>query len=159
MRAVSLIFWIAPVGPSDRAVNRRRLLARSIMNVNRVALLVLPVALLALPPAAAQFISSRWPAGTKEAAIAACRESVLQQSEKDFLKRNNLKELPPGFREKSAQVMEPFLAVCGCAMDRIEKQWSFEYFASHQSEVIAKLNELTVGECAPTTKSAPAKAP
>jgi len=160
LRVVSLIFWIALVGPPDRAPARwRRLLVRGIMTVNRVALLVLPVAFLASTPAAAQFVSSRWPAGTKEAAIAACRESILQQSEQDFLKRNNLNELPPGFREKSAQVMEPFLAVCGCAMDRIEKQWSFEYFASHQSEVIAKLNELTVGECAPTTKSAPAKAP
>jgi hypothetical protein len=159
-----LIFWIAPVGPSDRAVDRtsahwRRLLVGGIVNVDRVALLVLPVAFLASTSATAQFVSSRWPPGTKEAAIAACRESILQQSEQDFLKRNNLKELPPGFREKSAQVMEPFLAVCGCAMDRIEKQWSFEYFASHQSEMIVKLNELTVGECAPLTQSAPAKAP
>ena len=150
------------MGPPDRAVTPARwrpLIVHGIMKVNRVALLALPVALLASPPGAAQFIGSRWPAGTKEAAIAACRESILQQSEQDFLKRNNLKELPPGFREKSAQVMEPFLAVCGCAMDRIEKQWSFEYFASHQSEMIDKLNELTVGECAPATKSAPAKAP
>jgi hypothetical protein len=129
------------------------------MSVNRVALLAVPIALLASSPCAAQFVIPRWPAGTKETAIAACRESVLQQSEHDFLKRNNLKELPPGFREKSARVMEPFLAVCGCAMDRIEKRWSFEYFASHQAEMIAKLNELTVGECAPAPKSAPAKAP
>jgi hypothetical protein len=128
------------------------------MNVNPIALLVVPVALLASLPCAAQFVTPQWPAGTKETAVAACRESILQQSEQDFRKRNNLKELPPGFRERSAQVMEPFLAVCGCAMDRIEKQWSFEYFASHQSEMIAKLNELTVGECAPTTQRAPAKA-
>jgi len=146
------------VRPPDRT-GARQLILRGIMTVNRIALLVLPVAFLASAPAAAQFVSSRWPAGTKEAAIAACRESILQQSEQDFLKRNNLKELPPGFREKSAQVMEPFLAVCGCAMDRIEKQWSFEYFASHQSEMIAKLNELTLRECAPVTQSAPAKAP
>lgn len=153
------------MGPFNGAVNRtaprrrRLLLVPSAMSVNRVVLLVLPVVLLASAPGAAQFVSSRWPAGTKETAIAACRESILQQSEQDFLRRNNLKKLPPSFREKSAQVMEPFLAVCGCAMDRIEKQWSFDYFASHQSEMIAKLNELTVGECAPATKSAPAKAP
>lgn len=129
------------------------------MSASRVALLVLPAALLASLPCLAQFASSRWPAGTKETAIAACRESILQQSEQNFLKRNNLKELPPGFREKSAPVMEPFLAVCNCAMDRIEKQWSFEYFGSHQSEMIAKLNELTVGECAPQNKGAPTKTP
>jgi hypothetical protein len=56
--------------------------------------------------------------------------------------------------------MEPFLAVCGCVLDRIEKEWSFEYFGSHQSEVPAKLNELMARECAPVIKqSAPAKTP
>ena len=129
------------------------------MHVNRVAFLVLPVALLASPPCVAQFISSPWPAGTKEAAVASCRESILAQTEQDFLKRNNLKELPPDLREKLAQAIEPFLAVCGCAMDRIARKWSFEYFRSHQSEVLAELNQLTVGECAPATNTHPGKDP
>jgi hypothetical protein len=126
---------------------------------DRVILLVLPVALLASPPCLAQFNSSQWPAGAKEAAIAGCRESILQQSEQDYLKRNNLKELPPGFREKLVQAIEPFVAVCGCAMERIARKWSFEYFRSHQSEMLAELNRLTVNECAPASNARSGKDP
>jgi hypothetical protein len=125
------------------------------MNVSRVALLVLPIALLASLSCAAQF-KSRWPAGTKEAAIDGCRKSILQQTEQDFLKRNNLKELPSDLREKLVQAIEPFLAVCDCAMNRIEREWSFEYFSSHRSEMLSELNKLTVGDCAPAV-NAPAK--
>src|SRR5215471_15798619 len=119
------------------------------MNVNRFALLMVPVALLVSLPCAPQF-KSRWPAGTKEAVIDGCRESILQQTEQDFLKRNKLKELPPDLREKLVQTIEPFLAVCDCAMNRIEREWSFEYFSSHRSEMLIELNKLTVGDCAPT---------
>jgi|SRR6516162_5627181 hypothetical protein len=127
------------------------------MTPNRAGLLILPVALLVSPLCLAQFNTPRWPAGTKEAAIAGCRESILQQSERDFLKRNNLKELPPDLREKLVQAIEPFLAVCDCGMNRIERGWSFEYFRSHQSEMLAELNKLTVGDCAP--KAHPGKEP
>jgi hypothetical protein len=129
------------------------------MSVNRVAFLLVPVALLASPPCVAQFNTPPWPAGTKEAAVVGCRESILQQTEQDFLKRNNLKDFPPGFREKLAQAMEPFLAVCDCAMTRIERRWSFEYFRSHQPEMLAELKELTVGECAPATNATSGKDP
>jgi hypothetical protein len=129
------------------------------MTANRVALLVVPAALLASANCAAQFNTPPWPAGTKEAAIAGCRESILQQTEQDFLKRNNLKDFPPGVREKLVQAMEPFLAVCDCAMTRIERTRSFEYFSSHRSEMLAELKELTVGECAPATDKTPAKDP
>ena len=122
------------------------------MSANRVALLALLAALLASLPCAAQFNTPRWPAGTKEAAIAGCRESILQQTEQDFLKRNNLKELTPDLREKLVQAIEPFLAVCDCGMNRIEREWSFEYFRSHQSEMLAELNKLTVGDCAPANR-------
>jgi len=129
------------------------------MRVNLAAILMLPVALLASPPCTAQFAPSPWPAGTKEAAIAACRESILQQAEQDLLKRNNLKEPAPDLREKLAAALQPFLAVCQCAMDRIEKEWSFDYFASHQAETLARLERLTVTECAPASRPAPEKAP
>ena len=129
------------------------------MTVNRAALLVLSIALLASPQGVAQFKSPRWPAGTKEAAIAACRESLLQQNEQDFLKRNNLKEFPPGVREKLVQAIEPFLAVCDCAMNHIERERSFEYFRSHQSEMLTELQALTVGECAPASNVRPGKDP
>lgn len=120
---------------------------------------VLLVTLLASPPCEAQFVSSRWPAGTKETAIAGCRDSIIQQAEQDFLKRNNLKELAPDVREKLMAAIEPFLAVCECAMNRIEREWSFEYFVSHRPEMLARLEELTATECAPVTKRTPEKAP
>jgi hypothetical protein len=128
------------------------------MKVNRVALLVVPVVLLVSLPSAAQF-KSRWPAGTKEAAIDGCRESILQQTEQDFLKRSNLKELPPDLREKLVHAIEPFLAVCDCAINHIEREWSFEYFSSHRSEMLAELNKLTVGDCAPAINARPGKEP
>jgi hypothetical protein len=121
---------------------------------------ILLVALLALSPYAAQCDIPQWPAGTKEAAIAGCRASVVDHAEQDYLKRNNLQELPAGFREKSAPVMEPFLAVCGCLLDRIEKEWSFEYFSSHRSELPAKTDEILARECTPAIKqSVPTKTP
>ena len=129
------------------------------MTVDRVAFMVLSVALLASPPCVAQFKSPRWPAGTKEAAIAGCRDSLLRQTEQDFLKRNNLKEMPAGVREKLVQTIEPFLAVCDCAMNRIEKERSFEYFSSHQPEMLAELQVLTAGECAPASSARTGKDP
>ena len=134
-------------------------LNRDVMSVNRAALLILPIALLVSPLCTAQFNTPRWPTGTKEVAIAGCRESILQQTELDFLKRNNLKELPSDLREKLVQTIEPFLAVCDCGMNRLERKWSFEYFRSHQSEMLAELNKLTVGDCAPAINVRPDKDP
>jgi hypothetical protein len=42
-------------------------------------------------------------------------------------------------------------------MNRIEREWSFEYFRSHQPEMLTELNKLTVGDCAPAIKAAPDK--
>jgi len=117
---------------------------------------VLLIALLAAPLCATQADVPRWPAGVKAAAIAGCRESIISHAEQDFLKRNNLTELPPRFRERSAQFMEPFLAVCNCSFDHMEKEWSAEYFTSHPSEANAKAQEMiSKGECAPAINKTP----
>src|SRR5437763_365679 len=113
---------------------------------------VLLVALLVLSPRAVRSDSPQWPSGTKGTAIAGCRASIVYHAEQDYLKRSNLKELPPGFREKSAPIMEPFLAMCGCVFDRIEKEWTFEYFSAHQPDVGARVQELAKRECAPMAK-------
>ena len=89
-----------------------------------------------------------WPVAEKAAAIAGCRLSIATHAEQDFLKRHQLKELPPNFRENTAPAMEPFLATCDCIFDHFEKLWSFDYFTAHQDLVGAMLDELVAGECA-----------
>jgi hypothetical protein len=127
------------------------------MNTNRV--LALLIALLAVPLCAAQSDIPQWAAEIRAVAIAGCRESILSHAEQDFLKRHNLTELPPYFRERIAPAIEPFLAVCNCSVDRMEKEWTVEYFMLHQSEVLAKAQELSKGECAPIVNRTPPQHP
>ena len=126
-----------------------------VMSANRVPALL--IALLAVPLCAAQADVPPWPAEIKAVAIAGCRESIFSHAEQDFLKRNNLTELPPRFRERSAPVIEPFLAICNCSFDRMEREWTAEYFTSHPSEALAKAQELATGECAPAINRTPSQ--
>jgi hypothetical protein len=89
-----------------------------------------------------------WPAVEKNAVIAGCRKSISDKSEQDFITRHGLKELPPGYHAKTAALIEPYLATCDCAINSIEKSWSYEYFISHQPELPPLLNALTAGKCA-----------
>ena len=122
-------------------------------------LLALSVSLLLVSTLSATEVTP-WPPEHKAAAIAGCRASIVDHTERDYLKRGQLKELPADFREKAAPAMEPFLAVCDCMFDHFEKMWTFDYYASHQDEVQAKLKELMTSACAvkvpePVTKPDP----
>jgi hypothetical protein len=96
-----------------------------------------------------------WPQAEKQAAIAGCRLSITTNAERDYLKRHNLKELPPDFRNKTAAAMEPFLASCNCMFEQLEKHWTFEYFMANQGKFPAKVNELMSGPCAPKPAARP----
>lgn len=76
----------------------------------------------------------RWPAGHKQAAIALCRHGASRKL---------------GVREGDVPEIGPLLDSCNCIFDRLEKQYSAEYFASHQDEVKNKINQLIAGPCAP----------
>ena len=88
-----------------------------------------------------------WPPDHKAAAIAGCRASIANNAKHDYLKRSQLTELPADFDERIAPVMEPFLAVCDCVYEHFESMWTFEYYESHQAEVLSKLKELMNGAC------------
>jgi hypothetical protein len=117
--------------------------------------LPLLIALATAPLFAAQPASPRWPPEGKAVAVAGCRETMLTRAERDYLKRNNLTELPPNFRARNASVVEPFLALCNCLFDRMEKEWTAEYFLSHPIEVAARTQELLNGECVPAISNTP----
>ena len=105
------------------------------------------IALLAASLVAASDIPF-WPVAEKQAAIARCRLSIISQAEQDYLKRHNLKEVPSGFRERIQPAIEPYLATCDCALGEMEKEWSFEYFMTHQPEVPAKISQIVRTVCA-----------
>lgn len=96
----------------------------------------------------AQPTSLPWPVSEKKAAIAGCRLNIIEHTEQDYLKRHNLQALPANFRKRTAHLVEPALAVCDCAIDQVEKRWSYEYFLTHLSEMPLVMKEImTQGYC------------
>jgi hypothetical protein len=130
-----------------RGARQARRAARSTRTLGVMKLPALLVPLLAVSSLSATEITP-WPPQHKAAAIAGCRASIADHTERDYLKRSQLKELPADFREKAAPAMEPFLAVCDCMFDHFERMWTFEYYVSHPYEVQAQLKELMTGACA-----------
>ncbi len=115
--------------------------------------LVLFASLLSLCQASRAADPPPWPAAEKAQAIAGCRLSIIDNAERDYLKRHNLTEPPPNFRETIAPAIEPFLATCNCLFDHLEKRWTYEYFVSHQDEAPPIVNELMKSECAAKASS------
>lgn len=76
----------------------------------------------------------RWPPGHKQAAIALCRHGASRKI---------------GVSEDEVPEIGPLLDSCNCIFHRLEKQYSPEYFAGHQDETKAKINQLIAGPCAP----------
>jgi hypothetical protein len=93
--------------------------------------------------------SPPWPAEQKQTVIAGCRKGIIEQAEQDYLTRNGLTVLPAGFHEKTAAAMEPFLAMCDCIFDKIEKEWPLDYVSTHSDQWASRVQELVVGVCAP----------
>jgi hypothetical protein len=91
--------------------------------------------------------SPPWPAEQKQEVIAGCRKGIIEHAEQDYLTRNGLTELPAGFREKTAAAMEPFLAICDCMMNNIEKDWPLDYVLTHPDEWASKVQQLVAGVC------------
>lgn len=82
-----------------------------------------------------------WPSTDKQIFISGCREAIWVNVERDFMLQHKLEGLPTGFREKAAEAIEPFLAVCDCMTNEYEKRWTYEYFTTHQDEVAAAAAE------------------
>ena len=79
-------------------------------------------------------IASRWPAGHKNTAIALCRAGASRKL---------------GVSEAEVPEIGPVLDSCNCIFDRLEKQYTAEYFIGHQDEIKSKINQLISGPCAP----------
>lgn len=92
-----------------------------------------------------------WPAGSAEKAVAACRAAMLDGAMRDFAMRNKLSadRLPPDFREKVANIYEPMLNTCDCALGKIVEQTSYADFIANQARYGQKMVELTsaAGPC------------
>jgi hypothetical protein len=93
-----------------------------------------------------------WPQEIKNSAVSACRESIWYHTEQNFIIKRKITrdKLPPDFREKLAKIIEPYLAICDCSIDRLSKEWDSDYFLSHENEVAAKLDQFkNAGICLP----------
>jgi hypothetical protein len=110
-------------------------------------------ALLTVPSSMAQYDVPVWPPQVKLVAIAGCREAILSRAEQDYRKRHNLTETPPGFRQRIAPALEQFLATCNCVFDRLEQEWSFEYFTFHREEALERMKNISNGPCAPQVRN------
>lgn len=124
--------------------------------------ITIPVLTAAIFSTACSGAERSWPADMKSSAIAGCRASIWQHTEQDFMAKRKITrdQLPPDFRERAASFLEPYLAVCDCAMDRLSREWDAEYFLSHQADVPAKLEQFTsAGVCLPLPAAQPVTPP
>jgi hypothetical protein len=124
------------------------------MSRSRRLLAVLTAALSALAPVAAfcQDAPAPWPQESVQSAVASCRGAILDGAAKDYLARNHLGEsqLPEGFREQVAPVIEPLLHTCDCSIAILSKEFSYEDFQANTPRVQERTAELVAkgGACA-----------
>lgn len=94
-----------------------------------------------------------WSQELVQAAIAACRTSILNHTTRDYLARHNLAEsqLPPDFQERIAPVLNPLLLTCDCTVARLSKEVPYEKFQADSPEVQRRVKELVSkgGSCEP----------
>lgn len=124
------------------------------MNVYRITIIFLIFLWLPVITKAKDEIKP-WSTIEKKAAIAGCRAAILEKTTIDVMERRNLSrdELPEGFDEKIALVLEPVLEFCDCSIEKISKEWTIEYFQTHQDEVANKTNQIIEsGACTIDTK-------
>ena len=127
--------------------------------MNRYDAAICLTAIVGVAAVTAQVPVQPWPAGFKAAAVASCRDQIVARAEQDYMKRHNLKEVPDGFRQRIVPAIEPFLAVCNCSLDTLEKEFSADSLIKPAADVDARLRALQSGECAPVlTKNSPAGA-
>ncbi len=93
-----------------------------------------------------------WTPELVQAAVTNCREIILDNTTRDYLKRNNLavKDLPPDFRARVTPMLEPLLRTCDCMIGTLSREFTFEEFQVNTLPVQARTRELASeeGACA-----------
>jgi len=90
-----------------------------------------------------------WPAEAKANAAGICKQNIRASVAQDFMTMTDATELPPDFYQKAAPSLNPVLASCDCALDKLEKQIGFDYYSAHQDDMPAKIQGLAMGVCKP----------
>lgn len=125
------------------------------MSASRRYLVVLSTALISLAPVAGfsqDAATAPWPQESVQSAIATCRGAILDGAARDYLARNHLEEsqLPQGFREQVAPVIEPLLHTCDCTIAILSREFSYQDFQANIPRVQERTAELLAkdGACA-----------
>lgn len=113
-----------------------------------LALIPAGAALMLASPAFAGPIAP-WPAQAKADASGICKQDIRDSVAQDYLTMTNSTELPPDFYEKAAPNLNPVLGACDCALDKLEKQFSYEYYVARLEDMPAKIQGLAMGACRP----------
>jgi len=92
--------------------------------------------------ATVQSNSQPWPASEKQTLVNACQAQVWQRAESEFLQAHKQAQLPADFRQKMSATMQPSLARCGCYMDKLESEWSYDQLARESSHVNEKVEQI-----------------
>jgi uncharacterized protein YceK len=92
--------------------------------------------------ATVQSNSQPWPASEKQTLVNACQAQVWQRAESDYLKAHNQKQVLPNFRQTMNATMQPSLARCGCYMDKLEGEWSYDQLVRESSRVNEKVEQI-----------------
>ena len=107
----------------------------------RVALL-LSLTLSLTGCATVQSNSQPWPASEKQTLVNACQAQVWQRAENNYLNAHNQTQLPANFRQTMSANMQPSLARCGCYMDKLEGEWSYDQLVRESSRVNEKVEQI-----------------
>ena len=112
---------------------------------------VIAFAFLGPPAIASEF--EPWPAAQKSEAILGCTHAIAALALGDYLKRQGLGEPTPEDREAAIAAAtsegSPFVAMCSCVFDEIEKKWAVDYLTANQAEAQTLIAELAQTICAP----------
>lgn len=97
---------------------------------------------LGLAGCATQSNSQPWPAPDKQSLVNACQAELWQLAENDYLKAHNQAQVPANFRQTMGAGMQPSLARCGCYIDKLESEWSYEQLTREGSRVNEKVQQI-----------------
>jgi hypothetical protein len=92
--------------------------------------------------ATVQSNSQPWPVSEKQTLVNACQAQLWQRAENDYLKELNQAQLPANFRQTMAASMQPSLARCGCYVDKLESEWSYDQLTRESSRVNEKVEQI-----------------
>ncbi len=90
-----------------------------------------------------------WPAEAKAKAAGECKGGMRDRIAQDYLMMTNSTELPTDFYERAAPHLNPLMDACDCAINKLEKQYGYDYYQAHEDIMPPKVSGYVTGACAP----------